>query len=91
MEAAAQEVGLEAGLAVQGDDPPLGTEPRADQSFSTMPTRLFGMYRTPESTTSEACPDHEHDQGIDRPGRRERLPEEEHPAQPHERQHVNPL
>ena len=35
---------------------PVGTEPRADQSFSTTPTRLFGMYRTPESTTSENPP-----------------------------------
>ena len=35
---------------------PSGTDPRADHSFSTIPTRLFGMYRIPESTTSEAPP-----------------------------------
>ena len=35
---------------------PVGTDPRADHSFSTIPTRLFGMYRTPESTTSETPP-----------------------------------
>ena len=31
---------------------PSGTDPLGDQSFSTTPTRLFGMYRIPESTTA---------------------------------------
>ena len=84
MEAAAEQVGLEAGLALQRDDPPLRHRALRDQSFSTTPTRLFGMYRTPESTTSADPADREPDQGVDRPGRQgaDRLPEEGRPANP---------
>ena len=35
---------------------PSGTEPLADQSFSTIPTRLFGMYRTPNSSLTTTSP-----------------------------------
>src|SRR4051794_32121772 len=31
---------------------PSGIEPRPDQSFSTTPTLLLGMYRTPDTATS---------------------------------------
>ena len=44
MQAAADDFRLEAGFAIKGDDPPSGTDPFTDQSFSTMPTRLLAMY-----------------------------------------------
>ena len=43
MPAAAQHLGLEAGLAVQRDEAADFTEPLPLMSFSTMPTRLLGM------------------------------------------------
>ena len=46
VDAAAQQLGLVAGLAVERDDVALPTEPLADHSFSTTPTRSFGMNRT---------------------------------------------
>ena len=56
MHAAAQHLGLETRLAMEGDDPSFGDGTLTDHSFSTMPTRLLAMYRRPVSSQSNMTP-----------------------------------